>query len=72
MLNSTTGLMTGVTSIKVTAVLTGMPLRSRLWKIGMDAQSHTGSAAPAKIANSVPLMRFFGKNLSINCCDKNS
>ena len=41
-----------------------MPLRSRLRKIGMDAQSHTGSAAPAKIANSVPLMRFPGKSLN--------
>ena len=59
----TTGLITGDTSIKVTAAGIGTPFLTRLLNTGMDAQSHTGRKNPAMTANSWPARIFSGNFL---------
>ena len=56
----TTGLITGETSIKITAAGRGTPFFTRLLKMGMDAQSQTGRQKPARMANNCPDSTFLG------------
>ena len=50
----TTGLMIGVTVIKVMATGRGIPFLTRLLKIGMEAQSQTGRQKSAQNRNKHP------------------
>ena len=59
----TTGLITGDTSIKVTAAGIGTPFLTRPLNTGMDAQSHTGKQKPASTAKSWPDRIFLGNLL---------
>jgi hypothetical protein len=62
----TTGLMTGVAVIKVTATGSGIPFLTKLLKTGMEVQSQTGRQKPPNMATTMPRPMDLGKRRSIH------